>query len=178
MSDWFYRLEAGEHGPVSFRELAQLLAEGELQDGDLVRRATDDKWQPAEHVVGLAREAAKLVELAVAEAEGRSTDGENAAASRAADEILEDRIGSAQDAGPGELDSKRVHPSQQRGRWRFLAQWLVGALVIAVCGVSRRGGLAGPNGFQRPSAICRCVRLWGLSIKSAFPPPSNQQFRD
>ncbi len=46
--------------PVTFEQLAQLLADGVIADSDLVKPDEGMDWQPVETVIGLCRAAAKL----------------------------------------------------------------------------------------------------------------------
>ena len=59
------RCGAPEHSndssqPVTFEQLAQLLADGVIEDSDLVQPDEGMDWQPVETVIGLCRAAAKL----------------------------------------------------------------------------------------------------------------------
>ena len=46
--------------PVTFEQLAQLLADGVIADSDLVQPDEGMDWQPVATVIGLCRAAAKL----------------------------------------------------------------------------------------------------------------------
>ena len=46
--------------PLTFEQLAQLLAEGMIEDSDLVKPDEGTDWQPVETVIGLCRAAEKL----------------------------------------------------------------------------------------------------------------------
>lgn len=73
-SRWFIRTQqdlsnsprgASEHSndsaqPLTFEQLAQLLADGVIEDSDLVKPETGMDWQPVETVIGLRRVAEKL----------------------------------------------------------------------------------------------------------------------
>jgi hypothetical protein len=61
MSQWRCKSDDGELGPVSFKELADLVREGKVKEGALVRREDASNWEPAWHVPGLLR-AAGIVE--------------------------------------------------------------------------------------------------------------------
>ena len=61
MSAWRCKTDDGEIGPVSFKELADLVREGNVKEGALVRREGASNWEPAWHVPGLFR-AAGIVE--------------------------------------------------------------------------------------------------------------------
>ena len=43
-SRWFYRVGGQEVGPVTFQEMAQLVRDGRLTDGDRVRREISNEW--------------------------------------------------------------------------------------------------------------------------------------
>jgi GYF domain 2 len=53
MSTWRFKTDEGELGPVSFKELADLVREGKVKEGALVRREGASNWEPAWHVPGL-----------------------------------------------------------------------------------------------------------------------------
>lgn len=55
-SQW-YCFTDDEAGPYTFQELAELIARGELQESDLVRRAEQRNWQRVDAVLGLLRAA-------------------------------------------------------------------------------------------------------------------------
>ena len=46
--------------PLTFEQLAQLLADGAIEDSDLVKPDEGTDWQPVETVIGLCRAAEKL----------------------------------------------------------------------------------------------------------------------
>ena len=61
MSTWLYKIDDRQLGPVSFRELADLVRNGEVTEGAEVCREGTVNWEPAWHVPGLLR-AAGIVE--------------------------------------------------------------------------------------------------------------------
>jgi len=61
MSQWSYKLDDQQLGPVSFQELAALVRDRKVSEGTQVCRAGTADWQPAWHVPGLFR-AAGIVE--------------------------------------------------------------------------------------------------------------------
>lgn len=50
---WFYKTPYEEGGPVTFRELVELVRAGRLREEDRVRAAVSEQWRPARDVVGL-----------------------------------------------------------------------------------------------------------------------------
>ena len=82
MSQWRCKADAGELGPVSFKELAELVREGKVQEGALVRREGASNWEPAWHVPGLFR-AAGIVEPGDSPSveTGRGSEGETGSGS-------------------------------------------------------------------------------------------------
>lgn len=58
-SQW-YCFTDDEAGPYTFRELAVLIAQGELRPTDLVRRAETQTWQQVDAVFGLLRAAGEM----------------------------------------------------------------------------------------------------------------------
>jgi hypothetical protein len=54
MAEWFYAREGQQHGPVTFKELAELSNSGRLHAvTDLVWNASMTHWTPAGQVPGL-----------------------------------------------------------------------------------------------------------------------------
>ncbi|MBL8813269.1 MAG: DUF4339 domain-containing protein [Planctomycetaceae bacterium] len=60
MAHYFYELSGSEHGPVSTRQLATLIADGTLAETTRVREQGSSDWIGAEDVPGLLRSASKL----------------------------------------------------------------------------------------------------------------------
>jgi hypothetical protein len=58
-TQWHYQSDGQELGPVSFRELVELVRTGALTEGDLVRPSWKSDWQHADTVVGLFHMAGK-----------------------------------------------------------------------------------------------------------------------
>jgi hypothetical protein len=58
-TQWHYQSDGKELGPVSFRELVELVRTGTLTEGDLVRPSWKSEWQHADTVVGLFHMAGK-----------------------------------------------------------------------------------------------------------------------
>jgi len=59
-SRWVLESDGDKAEPVSFDRLAQMLADGRLQDADLVRPEHGGDWQTADSVIGLIRAAWRL----------------------------------------------------------------------------------------------------------------------
>jgi hypothetical protein len=65
-SQWFYNAHAeyerqsAKLGPVSFQQLAQLVADGELTSDSVACRETEEEWQPVNQIVGLRRLVDKI----------------------------------------------------------------------------------------------------------------------
>jgi len=59
-SHWFCRVGDEEVGPVTFQEMAQMVRDGRLTEGDRVRREMSSEWVAARGVIGLFRAAASL----------------------------------------------------------------------------------------------------------------------
>ena len=57
MITWRCKVDEKELGPLSFKELAELVREGKVTEGALVCREGAAKWEPAWHVPGLFRAA-------------------------------------------------------------------------------------------------------------------------
>lgn len=70
-SQWFCRVLGQEVGPVSFKELAEMLRAGTLKETDPVRREGATKWTRAREVIGLFRAATKEPAKASSEAEAQ-----------------------------------------------------------------------------------------------------------
>ncbi len=58
-SKWFCKVLGQEMGPVSFREMAEMVRSGTLKEDDPVRREGASEWTRAGEVIGLFRAAAK-----------------------------------------------------------------------------------------------------------------------
>ena len=58
-SQWFCKVLGQEVGPVSFREMAEMVRAGTLKEDDPVRREGTSRWTRAREVIGLFRAAAK-----------------------------------------------------------------------------------------------------------------------
>jgi hypothetical protein len=56
-SQWFCRVLGEQIGPVSFRELAEMVRAGTLKETDPVRREAASEWTRAKEVIGLLRAA-------------------------------------------------------------------------------------------------------------------------
>ncbi len=54
---WFCKVLGQEVGPVSFREMAEMVRSGTLKENDQVRRKATTEWIPARDVIGLFRAA-------------------------------------------------------------------------------------------------------------------------
>ena len=116
-SRWFCKVLGQQVGPVSFREMAEMVRSGTLKEDDPVRREAASEWTPARKVIGLFRAAAKEAAQATPEAK--------AAPKRA--------------QAPGKPKRAEPPPRETRpiGRRRvLLAGGLVVALVLLVAGVS------------------------------------------
>lgn len=50
---WYCRVLGGEFGPLTFRQLARLVRDGAVTEGDEVRPDYQQHWQSAESVIGL-----------------------------------------------------------------------------------------------------------------------------
>ena len=59
MSRWILKTEISPD-PMSFEQLAQLLADGGISETDLVRAEDNEHWQYVDSVIGLSRAAEKL----------------------------------------------------------------------------------------------------------------------
>ncbi len=64
-SEWYVReseseSESGQRGPISFVELASLLADGSLGPESRVRNAAGGKWQSLDSVIGIRRAASAV----------------------------------------------------------------------------------------------------------------------
>lgn len=55
MSDWYYQQDRRLGGPISFKGLARLVVDEELNDADVVCRSSELTWQPVSTIVGLRR---------------------------------------------------------------------------------------------------------------------------
>jgi len=62
-SQWYYRRDTTDVGPVSFQNLARLLSKGRIEETTDVRRADAIEWSPVHAVVGLERAARKLSDV-------------------------------------------------------------------------------------------------------------------
>ena len=60
MSRWILQSAASDSDPISFEQLAQMLADGVVEEMDLVRPEQSTHWQPVDGVVGLCRAADRL----------------------------------------------------------------------------------------------------------------------
>ncbi len=60
MSRWILQSAASDSEPISFEQLAQMIADEVVQETDLVRPEHTMDWQPIDSVVGLCRAADKL----------------------------------------------------------------------------------------------------------------------
>ena len=76
MAEYLIRSNAGETGPVSFRELARLIQQGEVSDDVMVRETGATDWLPAVEVPGLLRAAKRTLDAA---SDGNTSPGENPA---------------------------------------------------------------------------------------------------
>ena len=56
MSQWCYKREELEIGPITFQELSALARSGEINESARVRRVGAERWEPAWTVVGLFRD--------------------------------------------------------------------------------------------------------------------------
>ncbi len=70
MAQYFYKQTGNEHGPVSLRELATLVADGTLDEQTAVREQSSSKWTAADEIPGLMRSVEKLVDQASAVEKG------------------------------------------------------------------------------------------------------------
>ena len=65
-SQWFYKADPDPQcptpirGPVSFQELAQLIADNQLARDSVARREFGSEWQPVDQIVGLRRLIEKI----------------------------------------------------------------------------------------------------------------------
>ena len=59
-SRWVLQSDGESAEPVAFERLAQMLADGSLQDADLVRPEQGGDWQTVDSVIGLIRAAWRL----------------------------------------------------------------------------------------------------------------------
>lgn len=60
MSRWILQSAASDSDPISFERLAQMLAQGVINETDLLRPEHGDDWQAVDSVIGLCRAADKL----------------------------------------------------------------------------------------------------------------------
>jgi hypothetical protein len=60
MSRWILKSAANVQEPVSFQRLAQLLANGEIDENDEVRPDDSRTWQTVDSIIGLRRAADRL----------------------------------------------------------------------------------------------------------------------
>ena len=58
-SKWLCKVLGQQVGPVSFREMAEMVRSGTLKEDDPVRREGASQWTRAGEVIGLFRAAAK-----------------------------------------------------------------------------------------------------------------------
>ncbi len=77
-SRWFYRerSSADGRGPVSFAELAALIADGSLNGTSLTRRSSEHEWRAADSVIGLMRAAVAVKAAADFESIGGNAQAE------------------------------------------------------------------------------------------------------
>ena len=75
MSRWILKSMASEDDPVSFERLALLLADGKIEETDLVRPDQADAWQAVDSVIGLCH-AAEILRSSRAATADRSEDGQ------------------------------------------------------------------------------------------------------
>jgi len=66
-SRWVLQSDGESAEPLAFDRLAQMLADGSLQDSDLVRPEQGRDWQTADSVIGLFRAAWQLRDAALKE---------------------------------------------------------------------------------------------------------------
>jgi hypothetical protein len=59
-SRWFVQCDGLADLPVSFHELAVLIATGKVSEADLVRDECGSDWIPADSVIGLSREVTRV----------------------------------------------------------------------------------------------------------------------
>jgi hypothetical protein len=61
-TQWYYRAYGQDLGPLSFRELAQMVRDGSITETDLVRADWESEWHCAAGVVGLFHTAQRLAD--------------------------------------------------------------------------------------------------------------------
>jgi hypothetical protein len=116
-SKWLCKVLGQQVGPVSFREMAEMVRSGTLKEDDPVRREGASQWTRAGEVIGLFRAAAK--EPAQARPESKAEPKPVQAS------------GKTKQAEPPSAKPRRI------GRGRvLLASGLVLALLLLVVGVS------------------------------------------
>ena len=59
-TQWYYRADEDEQGPVAFLQLAELLNAGTLTNESLVKEEKSPKWRRVEDVEGLVAQARQL----------------------------------------------------------------------------------------------------------------------
>ena len=102
---WHYQSTTASDGPVSFQALVQLVRNGDLTTGDLVREEWNDDWRPAALAVGLFHMAGREDLVEQWEAEQRRMAEEQAAA-------RQEELESILDAAPDEEEGESV-PSKE-----------------------------------------------------------------
>ena len=60
MSRWFLKSQPADVEPISFEDVARLLADGRLGETDQIRSEPNGDWQTADSVIGLLKAAQRL----------------------------------------------------------------------------------------------------------------------
>ena len=145
MSQWKCKSDDGESGPVSFKELAELLREGKVKQGGLVCREGSPNWEPAWHVPGLMNAA------------GMTEPGDSIQNSKSQIQnpsVLTAAVSRIADASD---DAYATAPSERRERGK----------VYPSPFFEIRAGLAGLVGM----VVTGIVYRWAYWKMMAFPPP-------
>ncbi len=116
-SQWFCTVLGQEIGPVSFREMAEMVRSGTLKEEDPVRREGMSEWTRAREVIGLFRSAAKEPAQPASQARAEPKPAQAPGKTKDAERPLE---------APRQFGRRRV----------LLAAGLVVGLVLLVAGVS------------------------------------------
>ncbi len=154
MAQYFYKQAGNEHGPVSLRELATLVADGTLDEQTAVREQSLTKWIAADEVPGLMRSVAKLVNQASAvdkDARGKQLTESDRPPQRTGKHKEAVSSNNHQVAGPNTPAGRSRVPS------------VVYIIPVVVVAISAAWLLTRPSRFPAPTP--------GFAVASAGPTP-------
>jgi len=172
-SFWCYQLLGEEFGPLTFQELAELVASGTLSEDGLVRREADSQWMRVDEVVGLLRAANQVVEHV--ESSSTSEAVPDVVSEREADVEPFTLMGDSDDLASVTDDRQSDNP-EARSRGRRIAPqvalWLSGLVVIALAVSLTVWWTESSDAFPTPRRFLHIRPTPSLVDELRLPPPA------